>query len=114
MQKFMLLMRGSQTEFVNMSAAEQRQIINDHIAWSYTLKEHNILLEGNGFSTQTTKLYLENGVLVTKAKPYTNTEDELSGYYLIQAETEEAALQYAMQCPALKHGESVEVIPLGH
>ena len=114
MSKYMLLMRGSQTEFVNMNAAEQNRIIGEHRQWSQELIEKKIFIDGNGFSNITVKLVTEHGKLLKISQPYVDTADELSGYYIIEAECMTSAVEIAKTCPALAHHESIEVIPLGH
>ena len=114
MPKYMLLMRGSQTEFVKMSAAEQSRIIAEHRQWSQDLNSRKVFVDGNGFSNITLKLVPEKGKTLRIMQPYIDTAEELSGYYIITADSLEAATDIAKTCPALAHNESVEVIPLGH
>lgn len=114
MPEFMLLMRGSQAGFLNLSEAEQQEIINEHIAWSRELSSRGILLSGAGFSNETVLLSPAVSGVKQIPQPFAGTEHELSGFYLIKAESLAAALEIAQACPALRQGESVEVVPLGH
>lgn len=114
MSEFMLLMRGSQEGFLTMSEAEQKEIINQHMNWAKELAEKGILINGAGLSNETVMLApSENGVKQTK-QPFLGTDNELSGFYLIKAENMQKAIEIAHNCPALRQGESVEVVPLGH
>jgi hypothetical protein len=110
----MLLMRGSQTEFVKMSDAEQTRIIAEHRQWSQELISRQVFVDGNGFSNITLKLVPEKGKIRRIMQPYIDSAEELSGYYIITAESLEVATEIAKTCPALAHNESVEIIPLGH
>jgi hypothetical protein len=114
MPEFMLLMRGSQDGFNNMTEAEQREIVSQHVAWSQQLAEKEILAGGDGCSSQTVMLKPEGGEIRQVPKPFGSTDNEVSGFYIIQANDIQSALEIAKQCPALRHNESVEVIPLGH
>ncbi len=114
MSRFMLLMRGSQKEFVNMSDVEKNIVIGEHVAWSQELRGKSILVDGNGFSNLTLKLIPDNGQILEQIQPYIETAEELSGYYIIETESMIEAVEISRSCPALRHGESVEVVPLGH
>ena len=41
--------------------------------------------------------------------PYTETKEVLTGYFMIEAKSEEEAAEVAKGCPALRHGETVLV-----
>ena len=43
--------------------------------------------------------------------PYAETKEQLGGYYLIEAETLDAAIEWAARCPGAAHG-AIEVRPL--
>jgi hypothetical protein len=44
--------------------------------------------------------------------PYADTKEQLGGFFLIDVESREAAVEWAQECPTLKRGGSVEVRPL--
>ena len=114
MPEFMLLMRGSQEGFNHMTEAEQREIVSQHVAWSQQLAEKNILAGGDGCSSETVMLKPEGGEIKLISRPFGSTDNEVSGFYIITADDIQSAINIARQCPALRQGESVEVIPLGH
>lgn len=43
-----------------------------------------------------------------------DSPDQLSRYYIIEADDINLACTIAKQCPALNYGERIEVAPLGH
>ena len=114
MPEFMLLMRGSQDSFNNMTDTEQMEIIKQHVAWSKQLDGKGILTGGDGCSSQTIMLKPEGSEIRQVSRPFGNSENEVSGFYIITADDIQSAIDIAKQCPALRQGESVEVIPLGH
>jgi len=110
----MLFMRGNQSGFQSLTTEEQQQVINTHRDFAGTLHSRQAMVEGNGFAFDTTLLISNNGTIEQTASPYANTEQQPSGFYIIECDSMEQAVEYAKQCPALSHGESVEVIRLGH
>lgn len=114
MSKFMLFMRGNQDYFAKLTKQEQKQVIDSHIEYSKFLKGKGLLLDGDGFGFESKLVEKTDGQIRVIASPYTGTPEQVSGYYLIEANYMEEAVEYAKQCPALLYGESVEVIPIGH
>jgi hypothetical protein len=53
----------------------------------------------------------KGGRTVVMDGPFAETKEQLAGFYLIEAESPEAAAEWAARCPASQHG-IVEVRPL--
>lgn len=56
---------------------------------------------------------LENGEMQVHDGPYAETREQFGGYYLIEAENMDAALDWAAKCPAATWGK-IEVRPFAH
>jgi hypothetical protein len=110
----MLIMRGPQNAFLELSDDEHTKVVSDYVHFFEELEKMGVARDGEGFSNMTTQLKMQDGQLVQIDRPFRNTENELSGYYLIEMENFEQAVELAKSCPALKYGESVEIVPLGH
>jgi hypothetical protein len=59
-----------------------------------------------------TTLRADSGEILTTDGPYANTKEVFGGYYLVDADNLDAALEIARRVPALRLGGSVEVRPL--
>jgi hypothetical protein len=46
--------------------------------------------------------------------PFTETREVLTGFFFLETESLESAAALAAGCPALGHGETVTVRPVGH
>lgn len=114
MSKFMFFMRGNQDYFAKLSEIEQQQVIASHIAYSKYLEDKKVFLDGDGFGFESKLVEKTKGQVVVMPSPHTGTSEQVSGYYLIETTSMEEAVEYAKRCPALVHGETVEVIPIGH
>ncbi|MBN2790674.1 MAG: hypothetical protein JXR69_10835 [Candidatus Delongbacteria bacterium] len=110
MSRYLLLMRGDQSSFVGRSEEEQKAIIADYIDYADELDKKAKMLYGDGCSYHSVLLKGDE----VKQDPFVYTDKQLSGFYMIEAENDEEAQSLAKECPALKHGESVEVVKLGH
>jgi hypothetical protein len=59
-----------------------------------------------------TTVRVENGQTLTTDGPYAETKELLGGFYLIEADDLDAALEFAAKVPAARLGGLVEVRPL--
>ncbi len=114
MKKYFLLMRGSQEEFLKLNETEQSEVIKAYSEWAKKLKISGNFVEGNGFCSESIKLTPIDDMISKTINPYENTNEQLSGYYIILAEDDRDAFNIANECPAFKYNESVEIIQIGH
>lgn len=70
---------------------------------------HGSALQPTG--TATTVRY-KDGAVVTSDGPFAETKEQVGGYYLIDVEDLDTALEWAGKMPSLPDGSTVEVRPL--
>jgi hypothetical protein len=63
-------------------------------------------------ATTATTVRVETGGAVTTDGPFAETKEVLGGYYLLEADDLDAALEVAARVPAARLGGAVEVRPL--
>jgi hypothetical protein len=63
-------------------------------------------------SATATTVRVDNGSTLTTDGPYAETKELLGGFYLIDVDDLDAALDFAAKVPAARQGGSVEVRPL--
>ncbi len=114
MKKYMIIMRGNQDTFLNLSKSQQETVIKDYLDWVDILKNDNAFVAGSGLDHNSVKLVKDKDIIRYITNPYAHNEEQLSGYFIILADNMEKAIEIAKSCPSLKFGESVEVIALGH
>lgn len=114
MPRYLLLMRGDQSGFIAMSPAEKKKVIGDHIQYSKELEAKGMILDGDGCSASSVLLEKKGKSVKSKKNPFEGTVSQISGFYVIEAKNDAEAEKIAKECPALAHGETVEVILLGH
>ncbi len=114
MAKFLLLMRGDQTGFMAMPKEEKKAVIQEHIDYSEKLEAMDKIVGGGGLNSFSVLLNKNGNNIDQKNYPFKGTKYQLSGFYIIEAADLNEALELAKTCPALAHGESVEVAEMGH
>jgi hypothetical protein len=63
-------------------------------------------------ATSATTVTMENGKTLTTDGPFAETKEQLGGFFLIECDTLDQALEAAGQIPSVKYGGKVEVRPI--
>jgi len=62
-------------------------------------------------ATTATVVRVQDGEVLTTDGPFAETKEQLGGYYIVDVPDLDAAISWAMRCPAASHG-AVEVRPI--
>lgn len=112
--KYILLMYSDEKVWEAMSQEDLQKIYAAHIAYGEAMTRAGVLRGGaelKPVSTATTVRF-KNGKPTTLDGPFAETKEQLGGYYLIEADNLETALEWAAKMPGMTSG-AVEVRPLG-
>lgn len=110
MKKFLLILHEDIEKMGNLSPKEMEALVNAHVSWSAKLEQSDNLIDGNGLNETGVRLTGKEGVV--KDGPYVESREMIGGYYLIQAETMDQAVQLAKECPCHIWGGTTEIRPL--
>jgi hypothetical protein len=97
-------------EFDHLSEAEQNAILGEYMA----------IMQAPGVTggaqlqppTTATTVRVDDGKTLTTDGPFAETKEVLGGYYLVEADDLDAAIELAARIPAARMGGAVEVRPL--
>lgn len=89
------------------SPADIQSIIQEFSAWAGELSAAGKLKDASKLADGG-KLVKSSGGAITDG-PFTETKDAIGGFFLIEADSLDAAVEIAKGCPGLKYGDSVEV-----
>jgi hypothetical protein len=111
MQYMLLIYSGDAPEqWEALSEDERNAVMGEYMA----ISQAPGVTGGNQLQpTETaTTVRVDNGSTLTTDGPFAETKDALGGYYLVDAENLDAALEIAARIPAARLGGSVEVRPV--
>jgi hypothetical protein len=93
-----------------LSEAEKEAISNEYFA----INEHPGIVGGGQLQppATATTIRVENGRTLTTDGPFLETKEALGGYYLLEADDLDTAIEVAARIPAARLGGAVEVRPL--
>lgn len=113
--KYILMIFGDESRWDTMSADEKQRTYEGHDAYGKALTDAGVMRGGyelKPISTATT-LRFDNGKATTLDGPFAETKEQLGGYYVIEVDNLEQALDWASKMPGMSSGGAVEVRPLG-
>ncbi len=106
MPQFAILMREADDAWSRLSAARRGELLALYRAWVAELRDREQYVTGAPFGAGRLLRPTRGGVLEA---PVAGRDQVLTGYFLVEAADEAAAVEIARGCPALLHGETVEV-----
>jgi len=107
--KYLLLLVGEESVWVNASEEERRQMYAMHEKLGVELARKNAFVAGEelAHSSSATTVRNEGGKSLISDGPYAEVTEHLGGFYLIEAANLDEALGYAKMLPG-----TVEVRPV--
>ena len=111
--QYMLLIYDDEKQWAGMSAEESRQLMQEYFAYTDELRQAGAFVAGEPLQpTQTaTTVRVRDGERLVTDGPFAETKEQLGGYYLIDVESLDEALEWAAKIPSARLG-SIEVRPV--
>ncbi len=111
--QYLLLIYGDQNGWDSMSEEERGQVFQAYGSFTQELEQSGAMVGGNALQpTQTaTTVRIRNDETLTTDGPFAETKEQLGGYYLVNVDSLDEALEWAAKIPGARHG-SIEVRPV--
>ena len=111
--QYMLLIYGSDDAWASQSPDDMAREMGAYMAYSEALAKAGKMVRGDELQPSVTarSVTVRGGAEHVADGPYVDTKEQLGGYYLIEADSEEDAIAWAKKCPGARHG-GVEVRPV--
>ncbi len=116
--RYMILIYGEEAQQEDAAgeggATEAPEISPPWVEYTNWLLEEGIHEAGERLATSSsaTTVRVRDGNRLITDGPYAETKEVLGGYYIIECEDLDKALEAAARCPAVMFGGSVEVRPI--
>ncbi len=113
--QYLLMVYTNENTFGSVAPEQQKQGMAAYTAYSEALRKAGALKDANRLqpTSSATTVRVANGKSQVLNGPYSETKEQLGGYFVIDAPDLDAALTWAARCPGAAHGV-VEVRPLWH
>ncbi len=111
--KYMLQINSDESYYATISEADMGQIMAGYAAFDEAARAAGVYVDSHRLqpiSTATTVRVRDGKSLITDG-PFAETKEQFGGYYLLDVEDLDAALEWAARIPSATYG-SVEVRPI--
>ncbi len=108
MPQYILLLRGINEQLENYSPEQLQQLLEEYDRWVESIRN-----EGRLRAAQKLRDEVRHEVVLQEGKvidgPFAETKETVGGYFVVEYDTIQEAVQKARVCPVLTHGGSVEL-----
>ena len=111
--QYLLLIHDDEAHWGNMPEDERDAMYREYMKFTEDVQSRGILLGANQLqpSSTATVVHVEDGKTLTTDGPFAETKEVLGGYYLIDVDTFDEALEWAAKIPSARYGH-IEVRPV--
>ena len=111
--QYLLLINDDESQWGSMSEDERNGVYAEYGRYTQDLQSRGILVGANQLQpgSTATVVHVEDGKTITTDGPFAETKEVLGGYYLIDVETLDEALEWAAKIPSARYGH-IEVRPI--
>ncbi|EQA35863.1 hypothetical protein LEP1GSC047_0339 [Leptospira inadai serovar Lyme str. 10] len=111
--KYQLLIYMDEKASANAPMEETGQMSEEYKVYTEALLKAGVMLGGDRLhpTASAATVRMQNGKKVTTHGPFAETKEQLGGYYLIECNNLDEAIDWASKCPGVRYG-SVEVRPV--
>ncbi len=111
--QYMLLIYGDMSSYPQLSEAEQAAESQRWYDYSMWLQDRRWMKAGDALQPveQATTVRVRNGERMVTDGPFAETKETLGGYYLLEVDNVDDAIEAAARCPAAPQG-TIELRPV--
>jgi len=111
--QYLLLIYGPESRWATLSEAESGALIGEYQTFGDSIRAQGIMEGGAPLQPVATAktVRVREGRMTVSDGPFAETREQLAGYYLVDCETEQEAVDAAARIPDARFG-SIEVRPL--
>jgi hypothetical protein len=108
--KYLLQIYPAAREFEGLSEDEQNAVIDEYLA----IRQSPAVIDGEQLQPveTATTVRVQDGKTLLIDGPFVDAKEHLGGYYVVDADDLDAALEIAARIPAARMGGAIEVRPL--
>jgi hypothetical protein len=111
--KYLLMICTDEAAESRMPEAGMTEMMKKYFAFTQDAKDKGVYIGGNALqpTTTATTVRVRDGKTITSDGPFTETKEQIGGYYLFECKDLDEAIAWAARIPGASHG-AVEVRPI--
>ncbi len=111
--QYLLLIYSDEQQHASMDDVQSKAVLDRYLAFNKEAKGAGVFVGGDALqpTASATSVRVRNGERMVTDGPFAETKEQLGGYYLVDCDNLDDAIQWASKIPAAEHG-TVEVRPV--
>lgn len=111
--RYVLLISTDENAQQALSPEEGAALMADYTAWADEMGARGVLRDGVRLrpTTDATTVRVSNGEVLTADGPFAETKEQMGGYYVIECNDLDEAIEVAAKLPAARNG-TIEIRPI--
>jgi hypothetical protein len=111
--QYMLLIYSSGETWAEMTPEQQQEVGGEYFTFTEELRASGKMVAGDALQpiATATSVRVRDGETLTTDGPFAETKEVLGGYYLIDVDSLDEALEWGARVPGAKYG-TIEVRPV--
>lgn len=110
--RFLLMIHWDEKASSDANHSEEAGLVNEHRAFASALQESGKMLDGMRLQPEASgvRVRMRDGKRLVTDGPFTDGREALGGYYVLDCDSLEEAMEWAARCPSARYG-SIELRP---
>ena len=105
MARYILLLHEAASQDAELSPEEMQKVIQEYVAWSKKIQAEGHHLGGEKLGNEGGRwIQRDDEAIRVVDGPYTEAKEVISGFFMIQADDYDQAVEIAQECPHMNHG----------
>jgi hypothetical protein len=111
--QYMLLIHDDPSAWTGMSEEQVNSVMGEYFAFSQAIRDEGIMVAGDPLQGREAAhtVRVRDGQRIVADGPFAETKEIIGGYYIVDCETPEQALDAAARIPSARFG-AIEVRPI--
>lgn len=111
--RYILLIYGNENPNPAMSAEEMNAEMNAYNTFTQEIRERGVLLAADALhpTNAATTVRVRDSKVLTTDGPFAETKEQLGGFYMVQCNNLDEAIEWAAKIPGARDG-SIEIRPV--
>ena len=111
--KYILLIYGNESDGAQRMAREGGALLKEYGAFTESIRQSGQFVAGERLKpvAEASTVKIRDGKTLAVDGPFAETKEQLGGYYLIDVESQDEAIEWAAKIPSARFGK-IEVRPL--
>lgn len=111
--RYMLLIYGNEAVDASQTPEEMETMMAEYNAFTNEVRDRGLLLGGDALvdTSAATTVRVRDSQILTTDGPFAETKEQLGGYYMLNCDNLDEAIEMAAKIPGAKSG-SIEIRPI--